>query len=210
MESMKFLFTCNTWRRSSGKEWIAKSPWLVRHVKQFSVYSGLDFCAKVTKPTRRTRAPSWAVSLYFPEGFRVGSTNNLNCSSDAINTRWGWVVAASPSGELYFLGSGIGTPPASSTCKCCHLLRSVYNVNICITKCSTWKLGLISKNDITWIDSTGALCFNWISFASIADGFSVFLFSSPVGMFSRKINTCPLFVPAHNVEEIVCAVKGIF
>ena len=61
-------------------------------------------------------------------------------------------------------------------------------------------------NLYTWTQRTGALCFNWISLASIADTFSVFLFSSVCwGIFNRNINTCPVLVPAHNVAEIVCA-----
>ena len=72
--------------RNSGRECITKSPWFVRHVRQFSLYSLSTFDTKVVNPIFLIRAPSCAVSLYFPQGFNAGSINILNCSSEAIRT----------------------------------------------------------------------------------------------------------------------------
>merc|ERR1719461_1982512 len=55
----------------------------------------------------------------------------------------------------------------------------------------------------TWIVSTGARCFIWISLAKVAVTFSSLRFSSPVGMVKRKTRTCPELVPAHIVGDVV-------
>ena len=153
--------------RSSGKEWITKSPWLVKQVKQFSEYPESAAETKEVNPTFRILAPSWAVTLHFPHGFNVGNKNILNCSSEAMSTLCG----AS-------LQSVKGNPLTSST----------------------------------WIEITGARCFSWISLPRMQVTLSSLRFSSSFdagGMVKRNTITCPEFVPAHNVGEVVVAVNYI-
>ena len=67
---------------------------MVRHSMQFSEYALSTLERKVVKPIRLMRAPSCAVNLYFPLGLSVGRRKVLNCSSEAIKTRWG--IGAEP------------------------------------------------------------------------------------------------------------------
>jgi hypothetical protein len=79
-----------TWRLRSGKARMDTSPRLVRKTMQFSACGvEVSVLVKVTALTLRTRAPSWAVSLYLPQGFRLGNRNALNCSSLAMRTLCG-------------------------------------------------------------------------------------------------------------------------
>ena len=65
------------------------SPRFDRKTTQFSDKLGFSLLANVTLLIFLTLAPSWAVNLYLPLGFRFGSRKILNCSSLAINTLWG-------------------------------------------------------------------------------------------------------------------------
>jgi hypothetical protein len=59
-------------RLSSGTLNTMQSPKLVRHTKQLSE-CWPPAVVNCTIPVRRTRAPSWAVSLNLQKGFRLGS-----------------------------------------------------------------------------------------------------------------------------------------
>lgn len=109
MASSFFMQLLSAWRLRSGREWIVRSPWFVRHTKQFSLCAASDLDTKVVKPTLRTLDPSCAVSLYLPHGFSVGRKNVLNCSSELIITLCG-PTAASPAAF-----SATGRPAASTT-----------------------------------------------------------------------------------------------
>ena len=70
--SSRLITAALSCRLSSGILSTIQSPKLVKHTKQFSECwpPAVVNCAI---PMRRTRAPSWAVSLYLPIGFKLGS-----------------------------------------------------------------------------------------------------------------------------------------
>lgn len=63
----------------------------------------------------RTRAPSWAVSLYFVTGFNCGKENTLNCSSEAMRTRCGNVPGPDNSSGTPAL-SNMAMPTTGARC----------------------------------------------------------------------------------------------
>jgi len=102
-------------RLSSGTLSTMQSPKLVKQTKQFSECwpTAVVNCAI---PMRRTRAPSWAVSLYLPSGFRLGSVKILNCSSEQITTRCGGSCCFElPFSTSYGSGSGEFVPSMIAT-----------------------------------------------------------------------------------------------